>query len=66
MPVYAAVQWRTIVSQWPLATVVTVGVVIGTLSGKWMLRRIPEKLFRLIVSVIVLILGIWMFAHPGS
>ncbi len=66
MPVYAAVQFHAIVSQWPLAAMATVGVVIGTLSGKWMLRRIPENVFRLIVSGIILALGVWMLLHPGS
>ncbi len=63
MPVYAALQFRQIVSQWPLATVATVGVIVGTLSGKWMLRRIPEKTFRMIVSIIILVLGVWMLFH---
>ena len=66
MPVYAASQFQSILSQWPLAAIATAGVVVGTLSGKWMLRRIPEKVFRLIVSGIILALGIWMFVHPGS
>lgn len=66
MPVYAAVQFHSILSQWPLAVMATLGVVIGTLSGKWMLQRIPEKVFRLIVSGIILALGIWMFVHPTS
>lgn len=66
MPVYAVLQFHSIVSQWPLAAVATVGVVIGTLSGKWMLQRIPENVFRLIVSCIILALGIWMLVHPGS
>jgi uncharacterized membrane protein YfcA len=66
MPVYAALQFRQIVAQWPLAAVAGVGVVIGTLSGKWMLSRIPEKVFRFMVSCIVLALGIWMFVYPTS
>ena len=66
MPVYALSQFHPILSQWPLAALATAGVVIGTLSGKWMLQRIPEQVFRLIVSVIILALGIWMFVHPGS
>jgi uncharacterized protein len=66
MPVYAALQFRQIVAQWPLAAVAAVGVVVGTLSGKWMLSRIPEKVFRFMVSCIVLALGIWMFVHPTS
>jgi uncharacterized protein len=66
MPVYAALQWHAILAQWQFATVATVGVVIGTLSGKWMLQRIPPKIFRAIVSAIILALGIWMLLHPAA
>ncbi len=66
MPVYAALQFREIVAQWPMAAVATVGVVVGTLSGNWMLQRIPQQTFRLIVSSIILALGIWMLVHPGA
>jgi uncharacterized membrane protein YfcA len=66
MPVYAASQFHSILSQWPLPGMATAGVVIGTLSGKWMLQRIPENFFRQIVGVIILVLGIWMLVHPGS
>jgi uncharacterized membrane protein YfcA len=66
MPVYAALQFHQIVSQWQMAAVAAVGVVIGTLSGKWMLRRIPENTFRLIVSGIILVLGVWMLVHPSA
>jgi uncharacterized membrane protein YfcA len=41
-------------------------VIAGTVSGKWMLRRIPENTFRLIVSGIILVLGFWMLIHPAA
>jgi uncharacterized membrane protein YfcA len=66
MPVYAALQFHQIVSQWPLAAFATAGVVIGTLSGKWMLHKIPENVFRATISCIILVLGIWMLIHPGA
>jgi uncharacterized membrane protein YfcA len=66
MPVYAALQYRPVLAQWPLAALATLGVVIGTLSGKWMLQRIPEKVFRMLLACIILALGIWMFVHPGA
>jgi len=66
MPVYAALQYRQIVSQWPVAAIGTLGVVIGTLSGKLALQRIPQNVFRSIVASIILTLGIWMLLHPGS
>jgi uncharacterized membrane protein YfcA len=66
MPVYAALQFHQIVSQWPLAAFATAGVVIGTLSGKWMLQKIPENVFRATISCIILALGIWMLIRPGA
>jgi len=66
MPVYAALQWHAIAAQWRLAGIASVGVVIGTLSGKWMLQRIPPNVFRATVSAIILALGIWMLLHPAA
>ncbi len=66
MPVYAALQYRQVLEQWPLILIGTLGVVIGTLSGKWMLSRIPQNVFRMIVACIILALGVWMLAHPGA
>jgi hypothetical protein len=66
MPVYAASQFRSILSQWQPAAFATLGVVIGTLAGKRLLQRIPENVFRVIVSTIVLALGVWMFVHPEA
>jgi hypothetical protein len=66
MPVYAATQFGQMARQWPMMMVATLGVVIGTLSGKWMLSRIPQNVFRMMVASIILALGIWMLAHPGA
>jgi len=66
MPVYAALQLHEIVAQWPLAAMATAGVIVGTLSGKWMLQRIPQNVFRRVVAGIILALGVWMLLHPGA
>ena len=66
MPVYAAMQWHSIWSVWPLMTIATVGVSVGTLVGKRILGWIPEQAFRVLIAVVVLALGIWMFVHPGA
>jgi uncharacterized protein len=66
MPLYVASQFGQMTTQWPMIVVATVGVVIGTLSGKWMLSRIPQNVFRVIVASIILALGIWMLVHPGA
>jgi len=66
MPVYAATQYRSILAVWPAMLLATIGVVIGTLVGKPLLKRIPERSHRTLVSAIILGLGIWMLVHPGS
>ena len=66
MPVYAVTQYRAMSSHWPSMLLATIGVVIGTLVGKPLLQRIPEKTYRVIVSVIIFALGVWMLLHPGA
>ena len=65
MPVYAALQFSSILAQWQMTVVATIGVVVGTLSGKWMLQRIPPNVFRVAVSITILVLGIWIFLRPN-
>jgi uncharacterized membrane protein YfcA len=43
-----------------------IGVVAGTIAGERVLRKIPEALFRRVVSFIILALGISMLLHPGN
>ena len=63
MPVYFVVyaaELRTIVTP---VVVATVGVVIGTVVGGRVLRRIPEPYFRRVVAVFLAVLGIWLLAR---
>ncbi|HYX69989.1 MAG TPA: sulfite exporter TauE/SafE family protein [Terriglobales bacterium] len=66
MPVYAVTQWRDVLAAWPLMALATAGVVAGTLAGQPVLRRIPARAFRALVSLIILALGVWMLAHPAG
>jgi len=66
MPVYAATQYRDLAGAWPAMLLATIGVVVGTLAGKPILKRIPEQTYRNILSLIILALGIWMLIHPGA
>jgi uncharacterized membrane protein YfcA len=60
MPVYLATEWDGIQDLWPLVAIATVGVVAGTLAGARVLRRVPEPVFRRVVSLLLLSLGVWM------
>ena len=66
MPVYAATQWHDVLAVWPIMLLATVGIVVGTLIGQPVLRRIPAATFRAIVSAIILALGIYMLIHPST
>jgi uncharacterized membrane protein YfcA len=66
MPVYAATQYQAIVSVWPWMLLASIGVAVGTLAGKPLLQQIPQRLYRAVVSLIILGLGIWMFIYPGG
>ncbi len=60
VPVYLAVEGRRVLAEWPLIALATIGVLAGTVAGGRILRRIPERLYRRVVSALVLALGVWM------
>ncbi|HKN33880.1 MAG TPA: sulfite exporter TauE/SafE family protein [Terriglobales bacterium] len=66
MPVYIASQWSDLLRTWPFVVVSALGVLGGTVFGQPLLRRIPERIFRAVVSCIILALGIAMLLHPGG
>jgi len=63
MPVYAITQHRAIAAAWIPIAFATAGVLVGTLWGVRLLRRIPEEVFRRAVSVLVLLLGLYMLVR---
>jgi len=65
VPVYLGTQWSSIWRHWPLIVSGLAGVVVGTLAGTRLLRRIPENVFRRIVGLLVLAIGIYMLVHPA-
>jgi uncharacterized membrane protein YfcA len=60
MPAYFISQGGEIERIWVLVLVATIGALIGTLFGERLLKRIPEQLFRRVVAVLLLILGMYM------
>jgi uncharacterized membrane protein YfcA len=62
MPVYLATEWSGLLRIWPLIVIATVGVLAGTWLGMRVLRRVPQRLFRRIVAVLLLSLGAWMLS----
>lgn len=66
MPVYAAIQGKQVLDIWLVLLFAIVGVVLGTLAGERLLKKIPEPLFRRSVSVIILALGVALLLHPAG
>jgi uncharacterized membrane protein YfcA len=65
MPAYFISQGGEIERIWVLVLVATIGALIGTLFGERLLKRIPERLFRRVVAVLLLILGVYMIGFGG-
>ncbi len=62
MPCYLTTQATGLRALAPAIVITTVGVVAGTLVGTRLLHWIPEKIFRKIVAVLILALGVYMLA----
>jgi uncharacterized membrane protein YfcA len=63
LPVYVWTQWRPLIRLWPEIAAATIGVLLGTLAGVRVLRRIPEHVFRPAVSILITALGVYMLLH---
>ena len=66
LPVYLATGWRDVARAWPLALATTASVLVGTLAGEKVLRRIPEAAFRTVVSLVIAALGVFMLVRYVS
>ncbi|HET9981969.1 MAG TPA: sulfite exporter TauE/SafE family protein [Longimicrobiales bacterium] len=66
MPVYLATAWRDILGVWPLILVATGAVVAGTALGTRVLGHLPPPVFRRVIAVLLIGLGLYMLvARPG-
>ena len=63
MPVYLLTEGSSLVLHWRLITIAVVGVVFGTVAGARLLRRVPDRFFRIVVALLLLSLGVWMIVH---
>ena len=60
MPVYLATEWRDILGIWPLVATATGAVVVGTVFGTRLLGRLPQHVFRRVIAVLLVLLGLYM------
>ena len=63
MPVYLATSWTGLREHAPLIAVLVAGVLLGTVAGEGVLRRLPERVFRRAVSTLLLVLGVAMIVR---
>lgn len=61
VPVYLVSEGRALLGFGPLLAAATVGGIAGTFVGMTVLRRIPERIFRPVVSALILALGLAVF-----
>ncbi|MGE0762568.1 MAG: sulfite exporter TauE/SafE family protein [Bdellovibrionales bacterium] len=60
MPIYIWSEWQGLAANGKWILLAVVGVVAGTLLGSKLLKRIEERLFKRIISSVILILGVFM------
>ena len=60
LPVYLWTEWRTLLELRREILAAVAGVVFGTVAGVRVLRRIPERVFRPSVSILITALGVYM------
>ena len=65
MPVYFATEYHDLARVWTYLLLGTAGVPVGTIVGQRVLAKIPEKIFRRIVSIIILLLGVALSVRPN-
>jgi len=63
MPVYFATERAALLDMAGTIALLTAGVVVGTLAGERVLRRLPEPLFRRAVAGLLMVLGLVMLAR---
>jgi len=64
MPVYVATQWRELQTIALPIIAMTTGVLVGTITGIGLLRKVPEKWFTRVVSALLVCLGVWLLLKP--
>lgn len=64
VPVYVAAKGTELERLIPEIVIMSAGVVIGTLLGAPLLRRLPERYFKVVLSVVLIVAGILVVARP--
>lgn len=65
LPVYFAAQGSEIAAEWRHLLIGSLGVFAGTLLGIRLLRRLPQRVFRRTLAILLIGLGVYMTAAGG-
>ena len=65
VPVYIVTSADELVASWPTVVILTAGVLVGTVLGAPILRRLPEALFRRLLAIMLVLLGIALIVGVG-
>lgn len=65
-PVYLEEAGTHMAALWPVLSLSTAAVVVGTLYGERLLFGLSQKIFRRIVSGAIGILGLWFLLGPAK
>ena len=66
MPVYIVTERTRLSAETTVIVIAVAGVVLGTLVGQKLLKKLPESRFRKIVGLVVLLLGLYMFSRARA
>ncbi|HEY4662615.1 MAG TPA: sulfite exporter TauE/SafE family protein [Candidatus Humimicrobiaceae bacterium] len=63
IPVYIITQGEEMLSIWKWILIASIGVLVGTAAGTYLLRKIPEKIFKKGVASIIILVGIFILIY---
>jgi uncharacterized membrane protein YfcA len=66
VPVYLVTSGSELLRMWPMILLLTAGVLVGTVIGTPILRRIPDSMFRRGLAVLLIVLGVALIAGLGG
>ncbi|MFL5615358.1 MAG: sulfite exporter TauE/SafE family protein [Gemmatimonadaceae bacterium] len=66
LPVYLISDFREIAAIWPTVLASSAGVIIGTAAGTRVLGHLPERVFRRVLAILLIVLGLYMIAASSA
>jgi uncharacterized membrane protein YfcA len=66
LPIYLATSSNEMVDHWPTIAIMIIGVVVGTVIGAPLMRRLPERIFRRALAVLLILLGAGLLVGIGQ